>query len=134
MSLGLGNFARYWPSTDEGESDEITYEQAMRLVAETGATVEWVEANQNGVVRESFARVGGGHLWIHDAETIRQELTCVDQYKLMGATLFAPGMGDTGQWNVLTDWVYPYKDYLPEIQRSGSGATVPGKAAGDDCG
>lgn len=128
MTLGLGNFSRYWPSSDEGQSEEITYEQAVALAAKAGTPVEWVEESENGLVRESFARIGEGHVWIHDAATINQELSNIDQYGLLGATLFVPGMGYADQWDVLADWVYPNGSYLPQIGWQDEGATVIGKA------
>jgi spore germination protein YaaH len=128
MTLGLGNFSRYWPSSDEGESDEITYEHAVALAEEAGTTIEWVEANENGLVRESFARIDGGHLWIHDAATMEQELACVNQYGLLGATLFTPGMGYDDQWQILANWTYPTRHYLPQIGWQSDGGSIVRKA------
>lgn len=115
MTLGLGNFSRYWPDSASGRSDDITYGLAMALVSDAGATVEWIASNANGLVREWYAEVGEGHIWIHDGDTVRDGLGLIDSYRLLGITLFAPGMGDEHHWQVIQEWRWPFAAFLPVI-------------------
>ena len=104
MTLGLASFSQYWPDSDAGPQQQITHDKAMQIVKDAGATVEWIESNQNGLVRESYARLGSGHLWIHDERSYRYGLDLVDQYGLLSSTIFAPGMGNVGLWQTIEAW------------------------------
>ena len=119
MTLGLGNFSRYWPDSGSGQSEEITYELAMQLVRDQGATVEWIESNANGLVREWYAALTQGHIWIHDATTIRHGLDLIDLYQLRGITLLAPGMGDDLHWQAIHQWRWPFATFLPLAMSTG---------------
>jgi hypothetical protein len=95
----------------------MPHDVAMELVSDAGATLEWIERNENGLIRERFAALGAGHVWVHDGSTHRYGLQLVDQYGLLGTSLFAPGMGDEAHWSVTaawrsSDWQY---QYLPII-------------------
>lgn len=115
LTLGLGNFSKYWPDSTQGHFVEITYESAIQLVDDAGSTVEWIENNQNGLVREWFATIMGGHVWIHDSDTHRFGLNLVDQYQLLGISPFAVGMGDDLHWQVTADWRRRHGSFLPIV-------------------
>jgi spore germination protein YaaH len=105
MTLGLGNFSRYWPDSSSNLNREITHDQAVQLVDASGSSITWIERNEHGLVRERFARIGTGHAWIHDGDTHRYGLRLVEQWQLKGTTLFSPGMGDHLHWQVLWEWL-----------------------------
>lgn len=113
LTLGLGTFSEYRFDVDEAHSDEITYTQALETVAAHAASLVWVEKNENGIVREYFAEVGNGTIWIHDARTHDLCLQLVDQFDLLGATLFAPGMSDPAIWAVIEQWLRLQPHFLP---------------------
>jgi hypothetical protein len=107
LLLGIGNFCAYQEDATHPSPynrAEITYEQAMALVEAAGATVEWIEGNDNGFIREWFAQIGKGHLWLHNAGTHEYNLNLIDQYSLMGNSLFAVGMGDEDIWELINAW------------------------------
>lgn len=116
LTLGLGNFSKYWPDSGQNDSVEIPFDLAIQLIGEAGSHIEWIECNQNGLIRESFATLKAGHMWIHDGLTIKYGLNLVNQLGLLGAALFAPGMGDGFHWQVIGDWRKSYKRYLPLIR------------------
>jgi spore germination protein YaaH len=115
-TLGLGNFSKYWPDSAQGASEEIPYHLAVQLVDGVDSMTEWIESNKHGLIRERFAAVGAGHVWIHDADTHRHGLNLVDQYHLLGTTLFTPGMGDDVHWQVIEAW-RTNRVYLPVALR-----------------
>jgi spore germination protein YaaH len=119
MTLGLGNFSKYWPDSTKGAAVEIPYDLAVQLVEGAGSTMEWIERNEHGLVRERFAIVGAGHVWIHDGATHRHGLNLVDQYCLLGTTLFTPGMGDDLHWQVIEAW-RTHRVHLPIVQKHSS--------------
>lgn len=115
LTLGLGTFSEYRFDVNEAHSDEITYAHAMETVAAHGAASMWVEENENGIVREYLAEVGSGTIWIHDARTHGLCLQLVNQFDLLGTTLFAPGMSDPAIWAVIEAWLRPQPHFLPWI-------------------
>jgi spore germination protein YaaH len=104
MTLGLASFSQYWRDSNERSSEQMTYDMAIRLVREAGSQVEWVERDDRGLVREEFARVGRGHLWMTSERTYRNGLDFVDRYGLLGNTMFTPGMGNDTQWREIEEW------------------------------
>ncbi|HEX9115886.1 MAG TPA: hypothetical protein VGA61_07455, partial [Anaerolineae bacterium] len=104
MTAGLANFSQFWPDAADGGSQQITNAGALALARQGNAAVQWQESDANGPVRESFALVGKGRLAITDEKSYRYGLGLATQYGLLGSTLFAPGMGNEAQWQVLTDW------------------------------
>jgi spore germination protein YaaH len=126
LVLGLGNFSKYWPdSTRNFPVIELPYAEALRLVKEAGSSIEWIERNENGLVREHYAPIGDGHIWIHDAESYQDGLNLIDQYRLHGNSMFAVGMGNQAQWDVVKEW-RSQKLYLPSIHRNSVQGTIPG--------
>jgi hypothetical protein len=113
--LGPGTFAKYYFDSNENDSDEITYEQALQVVELAGGTLEWVETGDAGLVRERFAKVGAGHVWLRDALTHRYALDLVEEFGLLGISLFSPGMEDPLQWQVTQDWLLRHRYFLPQI-------------------
>jgi spore germination protein YaaH len=116
ITLGLGNFSKYWPESTSAFADEITYDRAIQLVADAGAALQWIEQNQNGTVREYFATVGAGHIWIHNGDTYRHGLDLIDRYDLLGNTLFITGAGDDLTWQTIKAW-RTTRVYLPVVQK-----------------
>ena len=113
--LGPGTFSKYYFDSNENDSDEITYEQALGLIDRTGGTLKWVETGDYGLVRERFAKVGVGHIWLRDALTHQYALDLVEEYGLLGISLFSPGMEDPLQWQVTEEWFLRHKCFLPRI-------------------
>jgi len=111
--LGLGNFARYWPITgNSGTWHNVTAEQAASLIRAANSFVQWIESNGNGLVREKYADVGEGHIWLHDGDTLRHGLDLIDEYGLGGLGLFIPGMGDESVWQAIAEWKAPEPDVI----------------------
>jgi hypothetical protein len=118
LLLGLGLFSKYWPdSSRRYPVAEITYESAMQLIEEAGATLGWVAHNAHGAVREHFAKIGAGEVWVHDKDTIRFGLDLADQYNLLGISPFAAGMGNAAMWEVIGRWRI-HAAYMPIFQNS----------------
>jgi len=105
LRLGCGLFSRYWVTEDTGTGQPVTYAKALELAG--GFSIDWIESNVNGTVREWYSDLGAGCLWIHDDDTLQNELTIADEYNLSGVGLFVPGMEDDGVWQVLADWRMP---------------------------
>jgi hypothetical protein len=120
LLLGLGNFSKHWPDSTQYDFHEVPHEVAMQLVAEAGATVQWIASNENGIVREWYASLGSGHIWIHDGRTHRYGLQLAEQFGLLGTSLFAPGMGDRLHWLEIDAWRSGgwYQHYLPMILKT----------------
>ena len=57
-------------------------------------------------MRERWADLGAGHVWIHDGDTLSHRLALVDKYRLAGCNLFALGMGTPDIWAELAQNVY----------------------------
>lgn len=105
LVLGLGNFSKYWPDSTKYDFVEMTYDEAMDLVSSFGAEIQWIERNINGRIREHYADIGTeGHIWIHSWLTHKYGLSLVDEYDLLGTSLFAPGMGDEKHWDEIAHW------------------------------
>jgi hypothetical protein len=104
LSASLANFSRYWVSSSNNQTEDLTYEGAMQIIQQAGVTPQLVEQDQQGLVREKYAQIGGGHIWMHDAETYQFGLDLVDKYKLRGHAVFTPGMGDPKEWQAIGDW------------------------------
>ena len=103
LIIGLSNYSKYWPNTS-GRGIELTHDRAMKLVDETGSTLRWIEDDEKGPVREWFAKIGTGHVWIHDGLTHGWGLQLLDQYQLLGSAIFALGMGDDQHWHMIEAW------------------------------
>jgi spore germination protein YaaH len=104
LVLGLGTFCRYWPdSAANYPVAEITYDAALQLLADAGAEPRWIERSESGLVRERFAQVGRGHVWIHDEDTHRFALHLATSYGVTNISVFCPGMGDR-HWPATRAW------------------------------
>ena len=102
--MGQANYSRHWPNARGGNSREMTFAQAMAFVQENGAKVEWLDTGDYGPVRERIAQIGNGYVVIHDGDTYQQGLNIIQQYGLLGSTVFVPGMGDDRHWQVISAW------------------------------
>jgi hypothetical protein len=126
LTLGLANYSKYWSFSNSRSGGDITFAQAKALVAAAGATVQWIDENEIGLVREHFATINGGHLWIHDTETFQWGLDLIEQYGLLGGAIFAVGMGNDAQWRAIHEWRYPNAVYLPRVTHSPfTNGTIP---------
>lgn len=115
--LGIQNVAYYY-DFDERFKHWITHADAMQIVRENGATVEWVEDHEAGLIREKYAAIGdNGHLWIHDGDTVRPRLALVDKYGLGGVMLFVLGCGAESVWQAIRAWKRPSR---PQRVRAGA--------------
>jgi hypothetical protein len=105
-NIYLGLFVASWYyDTGQGFHHWITHDQAMQIVRENGARVEWVEDHAAGLIREKCAAIGdAGHLWIEDGDTIKPRLALVDEYGLGGVMLFVLGCEDESVWDVIAEW------------------------------
>jgi hypothetical protein len=128
ICLGPGTFTKLWFDSDENYSEQITYDQAMDLLAKTGAKIEWVEDGPYGLVGEKFAQVGEGHFWMRDAETCARSLQVIDEHRLKGISLFAPGMEDPLQWTVVGEWLRRNRVRLPAILAASGSLAEPSYA------
>lgn len=104
MCIGLGNQTQYWPVTGANTWSQIPHADAVTLVADEPTFLAWVESDYEGIVREKYATIGAGHLWLHDVDTIRHSLALVAEYGIENITLFVPGMGDTAHWGEIARW------------------------------
>lgn len=104
LYLGVGNFSKYWPDSTQYDFTEVTYLAAQQILADANAVPQWIETNQNGVIREWYAQIGAGHIWIHDASTYEYGLNLISQYRIGGLSHFAAGMGDVEHWNKIRHW------------------------------
>lgn len=101
----------------------ITHDQAMQLVRENGATVEWVEDHAAGLIREKYAKIGKtGHLWIHDGDTLQPRLALADEYDLGGVMLFVLGCGAESVWQAIAEWKAPESKPTDFFSRVPTGA------------
>jgi len=103
VMLGIGLFARHW--TDPETSTDISYDAAMDLIGD--GAIQWVESDDTGLVREKYAGVDDGYIWLQDGDTIKPRLALADQYGLEGVMLFRPGMGAESVWRAVEGWKYP---------------------------
>ena len=104
LLIGLGNISMYWEVTGQSQPVQIQYEEAKQLVTDNNSFVQWIERNESGLVRERYADIGEGHIWIHDGDTYRHSLNLIKETNLLGACLFIPGMGDTEHWTMLQEF------------------------------
>lgn len=104
LMLGLPLFSTYWPVKGGPTYYDITHAQALAIAAGAGATFAWVETDVNGLVREKYADLGAGCIWLNDGETLQHRLDLVDQYDLGGIMLFLLDMGDDTAWDVIKEW------------------------------
>lgn len=104
LVFGIGMYSRYWPTAESQPWYEITYPQAMGLVNQYGGSQQWIDEDENGPVRERYADLGPGHVWISDADTVRARLDLAECHDLAGVMLFIPGMEDGNIWNVINQW------------------------------
>jgi spore germination protein YaaH len=72
INLGIGLFSRHWYSL--GYWDTLTYNEALGMT-----DFEWVENNENGIVREYYGTTPEGWMWMHDARTMTDTLKLVDE-------------------------------------------------------
>lgn len=100
LTLGIPIYCRYW----EVAGQAMTHSQATQIAAGAGATVGWIEDHITGLIREKYAGVGAGHLWIEDGGTVRSRLELSNTYGLAGAMLFTPGMEAGSVWPVIAQW------------------------------
>jgi len=115
--LGIGNYARYW-SAGYKTSQDMTHDQAMQIASASGAAVNWVEDHPTGLIREKYAAVNDGHLWIQDGDTVKPRLALVDEYGLGGVMLFIAGMGAESVWDAIAEWKTPATPDVPEVRAS----------------
>jgi len=104
--VGIPNYARYWTEGYRSSQDMI-HDQAMQIIRDSGARVRWIESHPTGLIREKYAAIGDGHLWIQDGDTVRARLALVDKYNLGGAMLFIPGMEAESVWQAIAEWKRP---------------------------
>ena len=104
LMLGVPVFSKYW-ETASGPKREITYSQAIDIVHSANTMVQWIEKNENGLVRERFADVGEGYIWIQDGDTLRHNLALVDKYGLAGVNIFLSGMESVDVWDLISEWI-----------------------------
>lgn len=107
IRLCLASFCDYWPITGLNAVHEITHSQAIQLIQDANSFVQWIESNENGLVREKYADVGRGHIWLHDGDTMRHSLDLVDEYGLRGISLFTPEFGSNSTWDTIAGWKRP---------------------------
>ena len=107
MYLGLTNCCRHVPISTEPHAPLCSYDQAIEIVRGANARIEWIENHETGLIREKYADLGKGHIWITDGDTIKPRLELVARYGLMGMMLFTPGMGDESVWRTIADWKRP---------------------------
>ena len=105
LRLGCGLYSGYWEVEDGGGGYGTTHAKALELA--DGFSIDWIESNVNGVVREYYADLGAGCVWLHDDETLPHRLDLVDEYGLAGAHLFILGAEDDGVWRTIADWKRP---------------------------
>jgi len=108
----LGLFVACWYyDTEQKFNYWITHDQAMQIVRDSGAAVEWMESHPAGLIREKYARIGdAGHLWIEDGDTVRARLRLVDEYNLGGVMLFELGCEAESVWDAIAEWKRPAPD------------------------
>lgn len=114
MALGLAGYSAYWPITGQPTRHDITYDQAIQIVQDNNSFVQWIESDDNGLMRLKYADVGEGHLWLTDADVVRSRLELLDSYGLAGMMHFTPGLEDEDVWQVIADWKQP----APEPERA----------------
>jgi hypothetical protein len=108
LMLGVGNFSRYWPTTGVDDSVTVVHADAITLCDDELTYPLWVETDASGRVREEYAVVDTGHVWVHDHNVFNHELALADESQLLGVNLFTPGMGTADIWTVLGDWLPGY--------------------------
>ena len=89
LYLGLGNFGAYWPVAGEEARHVMTHAQALEMIDTYDSTLEWVESDGRGLVREWYAAIDGGYLHLLDGTTLGTSLSLADKYKLPGMMLFS---------------------------------------------
>jgi spore germination protein YaaH len=102
--MGVGTYSQYVPNLDWSNKVEFTVGQAFQLAAANGETVQWIENNNLGVIREKYVAYTGAHIWVDDGDTTKTKLELVDKYKLQGIDIFIPGCTDALSWSVIHEW------------------------------
>jgi hypothetical protein len=107
VQLGIVNCCRHVPVTGERYAPLCGYDQALEIVHGHNARIEWMERNETGLIREKWADLGEGHIWLHDGDTVKPRLALADEHGLGGMMLFCPGMGDVSAWQAIAEWKRP---------------------------
>ena len=100
----VGTYCQYYPISSSPQSIDCTYAQAIQIAHDNNAQLDWVESNENGLVRLIRADTGGGHIWIRDGDTLRHRLNLIDKYNLAGVAPFILGTESPNVWSVINDW------------------------------
>jgi len=109
MYLGIPNFAAYYPdgTQDLAEMHTVTHAQAVQIVGENSASIQWIEDTDDGLYLQWSAQWDNTTMWISDGDTVRPRLGLADYYGLPGMMLAMPGMGDESIWRTIADWKRP---------------------------
>lgn len=99
--LGLTVYSNYHP---EGTTNKrnITYDNAIEIAG--NEPLNWIESNEIGIIREIKVDLPIGHIWMNDVNTLRHRLELVDDYDLVGSSIFVLGMEDERIWNLIGKW------------------------------
>ena len=104
LVLGVGLFSRYWVDSDDPKGAAIPYGQAQAIIRDWGVSPEWIEEDENGLLRELQATDGAGLVSFREARTMYDVLSLAARRGLHGVAPFIAGMGDATQWAVIDNW------------------------------
>jgi spore germination protein YaaH len=109
LFLGLGTFSGYYADSAVDSRVSVNYSDVLREAGDAGASIDWIERDNFGLVREPFINLDGSHMWAQNAKTMRDSLHIFDWYRnhghdLGGVNVFIPGQEDPGIWHEIRQW------------------------------
>ena len=127
LKLGVGNFSKYWPDSNQYDFIEITHASAIQILEANNEDLMWIDtlgdAHWASYIREWYAKIGKGHIWVHDHMTYQYGLDLISKYKIGGLSHFAAGMGDLQHWENIKNWRAEVEGKRPFKSRSIFGTT-----------
>jgi spore germination protein YaaH len=109
LSLGIPNGSQRWYTSQEDQiqpekarsySEQLSYEEAQGYLDRYDASLTWSERHK---VPYTFYSNAGAFEWIflENARSFRAKLDLVDEYELMGFSVWVLGQGDPAIWEIL---------------------------------
>ena len=106
ITVNLGGWSRLMPPSGGTSGTLYFYDDALELVGD--APIRWMEQNDNGIIREHYARLeDGSTMWLNDGRWVRERLPLLDRRGIESVSFFRPAMAAPDTWRTIADWKRP---------------------------
>ena len=107
-----------------GGGIEYSYTAALEFIGD--AAIEWVEENDNGILRHNCAELDDGTImWFMDGSWLQARLPLIDGRGIDTLSLFSPGRAAPDLWPIIALWKQDeFDDHPPALHKFGPEGTI----------